>query len=132
MIIKKYEIEDTEAVMDLIREEGEDWMCYVTSEASEKYQSSLLNSITYVAFEDEVLCGFSRSFHDCDLYIYVLDLLVKPKFRGRSIGRQLIECIYKDYSVKTVYVLSGIDEYYEKQGYHKEGSIFSVPDSSVK
>jgi len=37
-----------------------------------------------------------------------------------------MECIYKDHPDKIVYVMSDVDEYYEKQGYRKEGSVFEV------
>jgi len=37
-----------------------------------------------------------------------------------------MECISKDYPDQNVYVMSDVDEYYEKQGFRREGSIFEV------
>ena len=89
---------------------------------------ALKDSITYVAYEDDVLCGYSRSIDDSGFYIYVCDLLVAPKYRGNNIGRKLIECLLNDFSNQTVYVMSDVDEYYKKQNYKLEGSIFRVPN----
>ena len=90
------------------------------------FVAALHKSITYVAYEGEVLCGFSRSLDDCDFYIYVCDLLVKPEYRGKNIGKKLMECIYEDYPEQIVYVMSDVDEYYKKQGFRREGSLYEV------
>ena len=42
-----------------------------------------------------------------------------------------MECIYAHYPNHVVYVMSGVDGYYEKVGYSKEGSIYLVPNPSV-
>ena len=121
---------DEDKLMKMIEDEGEDWRCYSADNVSDKYRLALANSITYVAYEGNVLCGYSRSIDDCGFYIYVCDLLVRPHYRGRNIGRKLMECIYKDYPNHIVYVMSDVDEYYKKQGYKYEGSIFKVPGIS--
>jgi len=41
-----------------------------------------------------------------------------------------MQCIYSDYPNQIVYVMSDIDEYYKKQGYKYEGSIFVVTDTA--
>ena len=127
MQIRKYRKEDEDKVMKIIELEGEDWKDYSAPENQEKYRKALANSITYVAYENEELCGYSRSINDNDYYIYVFDLLVTPKHRGKNIGRQLMECIYNDYpNIMAVFVTSGVDEYYKKQGYKIEGTVFEV------
>ncbi len=49
-----------------------------------------------------------------------------PEYRGRSLGRRLMERIYDDYPNQIVYVMSDVDEYYKKKGYRREGSVFEV------
>lgn len=117
--------------MKIISDEGEEWACYSAKNVSDKYRSALDNSITYVAYEGDELCGYSRSLDDCGYYIYVCDLLVKPDYRGKSIGRKLMECIYSDFPDHIVFVMSDVDEYYKKQGYIYEGSIFKVPKTNL-
>lgn len=78
---------------------------------------ALETSITYVAYQEDVLCGYSRSLNDFGEYIYVCDLLVMQAYRGKETGRKLMECIYRDYPDQVVYVMSDVDGYYEKVHY---------------
>ena len=127
MRIRAYnKVEDEEKLMKMIEDEGKEWACYSDESVSDKYRLGLDKSITYVAYEGDELCGYSRSIDDCGFYVYVCDLLVKPMFRGKRIGRKLMDCVYSDYAGHTVYVMSDVDEYYKKQGYKREGSLYEV------
>lgn len=127
MFIRKYnKIYDESKIMKIIQDE-EGWN-YANESMAEKYKLALENSITYVAYEGDDLCGYSRSLDDCGFYIYVCDLLVTPRFRGKATGRNLMEFMYSDYPDYTIYVMSDVDGYYEKIGYQREGSIFKVPE----
>jgi|GEM_PF-370515 len=127
--IKSYSSADEECLMKIIEAEGEEWQGYSAPEVREKYQKLLRESITYVAYENDELCGYSRSIADGHIAVWVVDLLVAPKFRGKDIGRQLMECVWKDFPNHAVYVMSDVDEYYKKQEYQKIGSIFQVSNS---
>lgn len=120
--------DDEDKLMEMI--ENEEGWTYSDDNMSEKYRAALEKSITYVAYEGDVLCGYSRSIDDCGFYVYVCDLLVKPEYRGKNIGRKLMECIYADYPDQIVYVMSDVDGYYKKQGYQRAGSIFEVINNS--
>jgi GNAT superfamily N-acetyltransferase len=125
MLIRKYnKISDEIKLMKMI--ENEDGWDYANDAMAAQYKIALETSITYVAFQNDVLCGYSRSLNDCGFYIYVCDLLVKPDFRGKDIGRKLMECIYNDYPNQDVYVMSDVDQYYEKVDYKRIGSIYEV------
>ena len=113
---------DYENLMKLIQSEGEEWNDYLNP----KYRKALDDSITYVALIGEELCGYSRSLSDSGLFIWVIDLLVNKDRRGHSIGKKLMECILFDYPDLDVFVMSDVDQYYERLGYEKEGSIFKV------
>ena len=78
------------------------------------------------SYEGNRLCAYVRSLDDCGFYIYVCDLLVRKSDRGKQIGRKLMERVVDDYPNQTVYVMSDVDAYYVKQGYHREGSVFEV------
>ena len=112
--------------MKIIELEGDDWKDYSAPDVANKYKNALNTSITYIAEKNNEICGFSRSINDNACEIIVCDLLVTPKFRGQNIGKQLMECIYNDYPDITVYVMSDVDEYYEKIGCRKVGSVFEV------
>jgi GNAT superfamily N-acetyltransferase len=53
-------------------------------------------------------------------------LLVDRNFRGKGYGSMLIAQACKDFPDSTVYAMSDVDPYYEKQGYERIGSIFRV------
>lgn len=125
MNIRKYNKALDESKLMKIIEDEEGWD-YANEGMSDKYKLALENSITFVAYEGEVLCGYSRSIEDFETYVYVCDLLVMPTYRGNEIGKKLMECIYHDYPNRIVYVMSDVDKYYEKIGYKREGSIFEV------
>ena len=108
--------------MKLVESEGEEWEDYLDP----IYRKALENSIVYVALIEKELCGYSRSINDSGLFIWVIDLLVSKKWRGLSIGKELMECILTDFPNIDLLVMSDVDQYYEKLSYKKEGSIFKV------
>lgn len=121
--IRKYDhSKEYDKLLEIIKSEGEEWKDYFNP----KYQIVLKKSVTYVAYIDNILCGYSRSVNDFGLYIWVIDLLVDEKYRGNSIGQKLMECLLIDFPNQDVFVMSDVDEYYNKLGYKKEGSIFKI------
>ncbi len=125
--IKTYQKDrDEELLMKMIEDEGDEWADYTAENVSGKYKLALENSITYVAYLASELCGYSRSINDNDFYIFVCDLLVAPKFRGHNIGRLLMDCIKEDFPDFQIFVMSDVDEYYQKLGYKREGTLFEV------
>ena len=113
-------------LFDMLREEGDDWACYHADEAAVHYRRALASSHTLLAYEGTVLCGYVRVRNDDGFGVYVYDLLVRKASRGHGIGRALIDAVCADFPQYAVYVMSGADGYYEKQGYRREGSMFSV------
>ncbi|MBO6516222.1 MAG: GNAT family N-acetyltransferase [Bacteroidia bacterium] len=121
--IRKYDAKrDYDQLQVIIDSEGDEWKSYL----GPAYQNLLAKSITYVAVCDNKLCGYSRSLHDPGMYVWVIDLLVHSGYRGHSIGKKLMECLLTDFPDHDVYVLSDVDEYYQKIGYSKDGSLFKV------
>lgn len=124
MFIKKYELEDEVALFKLIEKEGTGWAEYYDTR-KEHYQKALVNSITYVVY-DENLCGYCRCRDDDGFGIYIYDLLIEKGYRGKQYGRALMQQVKYDYPEADVYVMSDVDVYYQKQGFSREGSIFAV------
>jgi len=126
MIIRKYdESQDYEKIKALFKTE-KDWECYTKDNNLLKYKESLNRSITYVAYEDEKIIGYCRSLEDYNFYIYICDLLVEKGFRGKDIGKKLMESLLQDYPSYDIFVMSDVDGYYEKLNYGVEGTIFRV------
>ena len=126
MEIRRYRREDQAQLFALLREEGEEWSDYYGADGCNKYLRALESSVTYLATENGVLCGYARCREDDGFGVYVYDLLVRQADRGRKIGKMLMEQACRDFPDQTVYVMSDVDLYYEKLGYQREGSIFIV------
>ena len=126
MRIKRYALEEEAALFAMLREEGEEWSEYHGPKGAAPYARALEASVTYVAYDGEVLCGYARCREDGGFGVYVYDLLVRKAHRGQGIGKMLMEQACQDFPDQPVYVMSDVDAYYEKLGYEREGSIFQV------
>ncbi len=124
--IVPYEREQEAALNALLKSEGEEWACYWEPPHWEKYRHALAHSVVFVAREAGDLCGYVRAREDDGFGVYVYDLLVRRDKRGKACGRLLMERVRRNFPGQTVYVMSGVDGYYEKLGYRREGSIFEV------
>ena len=115
MEIRKYRKADEASLFDLLVSEGDEWSDY-HGVGREKYIKALESSITYVAWDDALVCGYARCREDDGLGVYVYDLLVRKTHRGRLIGKSLMERVCRDFPGQPVYVMSDADSYYEKLG----------------
>jgi len=124
--IVKYEALYEEQLFDLIKGEGGEWL-YWQDDYRAKYKEAIVNSIVYLLFEKECLCGYIRCRDDNGFGIYIYDLLVDRKYRGNEYGRLLMEQICLDFPNNSVYVLGDVYPYYEdKLGYEIEGKVYMV------
>ncbi len=120
LLIRKYQpAHDYDQLIAVIRNEGSEWEEYLQP----KYAEALASSVSYVAEASGNLCGYVRAIRDADLYIWVIDLLVHPAYRGHSIGKKLMDSIAQAHPSMDIYVLSDVDGYYQKLGFKKEGSV---------
>lgn len=126
MNIKRYSKDEEALLFDLLLDEGEEWSDYHSLEGRDKYIKAIESSIVYIAIEDEMICGYIRCRDDDGFGIYIYDLLARESYRGREIGKLLMERLCIDFPNQLIYVMSDIDLYYEKLGFQREGSIFRV------
>jgi ribosomal protein S18 acetylase RimI-like enzyme len=126
MEIRKYGKADEALLFDLLVDEGDEWSDYHGPAGRDKYGKVLETSITYLACEGTLVCGFARCREDDGFGVYIYDLLVRKSYRGRRIGKRIMERVCRDFPDQPVYVMSDADPYYEQLGYRKEGSIFQV------
>jgi len=128
MEIKRYSKADATKVFDMIADEGDDWSDYHGPAGCSKYIKALESSITYIAYDETLVCGYVRCREDDGFGVYVYDLLVRKSYRGRQIGKILMDRVCNDFLNQPIYVMSDVDPYYEKLGYRRVGSIFSLRD----
>lgn len=126
MEIKKYSKAYESLLFDLLVDEGDEWSDYHGVTGRDKYINALESSITYIACDETLVCGYARCREDDGFGVYIYDLLVRKLYRGRKIGKTLMERVLKDFPNQPIYVMSDVDPYYEKLGYRREGSIFKV------
>lgn len=126
MEIKEYSKADETLLFELLIDEGDEWSDYHGEAGRDKYMAALESSITYIACDETLVCGYARCREDDGFGVYVYDLLVRKAYRGREIGKSLMERVCQDFPDQPVYVMSDVDSYYEKLGYRREGSIFEV------
>lgn len=126
MEIKRYSKSEERALFDLLVAEGDDWNDYHGENGRDKYKKALESSITYIAADNSIICGYVRCRDDDGFGIYIYDLLVRKSYRGRDIGKSLMQQVCTDFQDQVVYVMSDVDKYYKKLGFEREGSIFKV------
>lgn len=110
----------------LLIEAGSDWETYCNKANQAAYRRLLQEDLVFCAMEDERCIGYVRAKVDGIYGIYVYDLLVHPGYRGRKIGQSLLNQIQNFDALQIVYVMSDVDTYYQKLGYERIGSIFSL------
>ena len=127
MEILRYKREHEDAVISAIMKDP-NWDMFTKDTAIVRYKKRLLDSVTYVCFENGTFCGYVRALLDDGFAVYVSELFVVPEWRNRTIGRTLLSKIKIDFKHLTVYALSDEDAYYEKLGYRNIGSVFEIPE----
>jgi ribosomal protein S18 acetylase RimI-like enzyme len=85
MEIKKYSKADESLLFDLLVDEGDEWSDYHGVDGRDKYIKALESSITYIAWDETLVCGYLRCREDDGFGVYIYDLLVRKTHRGRQI-----------------------------------------------
>ena len=129
MEILRYKPEHESAVVSAISEDPA-WEMFTNEQTLGNYKKRLSESITYVCYENAAFCGYLRAILDDSFAIYISELFVAPKWRGKAIGRALITKVKMDYRHLTVYALSDEDAYYEKLGYRNIGSVYEIHEQT--
>ncbi|MBU1420844.1 MAG: GNAT family N-acetyltransferase [Proteobacteria bacterium] len=125
MEIFRYKREHEDTVISAIKKDS-NWDIFTNGRAIGNYRKRLLESITYVCYDNGAFGGYLRALPDDGFAIYISELFVVPELRSRTIGRTLIAKTKMDFRHLTVYAFSDEDAYYEKLGYQKVGSVFEI------
>jgi ribosomal protein S18 acetylase RimI-like enzyme len=99
------------------------WAAYTNEQNRNKLETAVRNS-TYVvsAWTDGELIGFARGMSDDVSIFYLQDILVRPDFQGKGIGRMLLNnCLERFSHVRTKMLLTDDEEkqlkFYESLGF---------------
>lgn len=106
------------------------WSAY--TDKPEDLKIALKNS-TYITYcEDEgVIVGLARSISDRISIHYLQDILVKPEYQGKGIGKNLLErCLKKFKNVRTHMILTDDEDkqklFYESLGFKNTKSLREI------
>lgn len=93
------------------------------------------HSLCFSLLESDRYIGFARVVTDCTVFSWLSDLIVCAEFRGRGLGRWLVECILEHPNVaETQVVLQTSDGHglYEKFGFERSAKLMSRPTQAMR
>ena len=122
--IIKYEKLHESKLISLLKKEP-DWNSFTSNEMVEKFKRELLKSETYICITNGKISGYIRALVD-SFGIYVSELYVAPEHRNKGNGRSLLYQVREKFPDQETYVLSDEDDYYEKLGLTRIGSVFKL------
>jgi len=95
----------------------------------ETIATSLENSICFGVYHQEKMVGFARVVTDYATMYWLCDVVIDPEYRGRDLGKKLIQTITEMDDLKEMFgILATRDAHglYEKYGFQK------VPDKFMR
>lgn len=87
----------------------------------QKVQRAVKNSFVFGLYHQEQQIGFARVVSDCAIFAYVMDVFILEAFRGRGLGKQLIQAVLQHSALHEVekWMLATEDahEFYQSHGF---------------
>jgi GNAT superfamily N-acetyltransferase len=111
----------TEQLLALYNSVG--WGAYTNEQNRDKLATAVRNSTHVIsAWEDDELIGLARGLSDDVSIFYLQDVLIRPSFQGKGIGRLLLaNCLERFAHVRTRLLLTDNEEkqlkFYESMGF---------------
>ena len=102
---------------------------WANNRSEDKIRKSIENSICYGAYlkENNKQIGFARVVTDYATVYYICDVIVDENYRGKSIGKALMEAIVNDsqlQDMKGMLITEDAHGLYEQYGFSKDENIF--------
>lgn len=97
----------------------------------EKITKSINNSLCFSVFHENAQVAFARVVTDETLFSWIADVIVDEQYRGRGIGKWMMETITNHEKIKhTKQVLATRDAHglYEQYGFKKSELMRKTPD----
>ena len=118
ILIRQFIEPDFPSVQRLYEKEG--WMTFIkrSDEGLEAWKNS---TIALVAVEGELVVGLVRALTDGEITTYIAEIIVDINYRGKSIGKALLDVCHNLYPHTRLDLLSteDEDEFYERNKFRK-------------
>ena len=114
-ILPYKEERDFEHIIASCKAEG--WVKFYDKK-KELFRKALNTSESYVAYEDEQYCGFTRCISDGHFTIYCCEIIVDEAFRRKGVGRLLLKKVSDKFQSCAMDVISDNDDFYAANGFN--------------
>jgi len=112
---------DVDALHDLLRSS------YWAKDRSRKaVEKSVKTSLCFSVLRDDEQIGFARVLTDAMAYAIILDMIIREEFRGKGLGKWLMQCICDHPEVKSlrqVLWTGDADEFYRQSGFDEMSNL---------
>ena len=119
ILYDEFEKADAEAVHSMLV--GTYW---AKGRSLQTVRDTIKRCLCFSLYDETIQIGFSRVLTDYATYAIMLDVVIEERYRGRGLGKWMIECVTHHSSIaslKQVLWTSNADDLYRKYG-------FSIPD----
>ncbi|WP_346936590.1 GNAT family N-acetyltransferase [Clostridium sp.] len=114
--IRQFSETDFSAIQVLYEKEG--WMTFLkrSEDALKAWENS---NITLVALDGDIIVGLIRALTDGKITTYIAEIIVDTSYRGKGIGRALLDICHNLYPHARLDLLStdGADEFYQRESF---------------
>lgn len=89
-------------------------------------KKSIKNSICFSVFLEKKQIGFIRAISDEATYTAILDLVIHKNYRGRGLGKKLVEFALKSQKIRTTKKIlwtKDAEKLYKKYGFYKNNKM---------
>ena len=120
-------VKDAPPLSDFIAFRANEGWGEISQETAEASLSASL--VNVCAFEGERLAGFGRVVGDGHLYFYIQDLIVAPTYRGRGVGKQIMERLIEEIKNRaTSGAMIGLMSAHGKEAFYKKFGFIVRPN----
>ena len=124
IVISEYKVWQEAAVISLYRSVG--WSAYYRQ--PEVLRRAFSRSLkVFGAFDGETLVGLVRAVGDGETIVFLQDILVRPEYQRRGIGRRLVAALLEEFpQVRQLHLLT--DDLPETVGFYRSVGFTAVED----